>query len=131
MAGSNKQLTQIHISAINQHRTFVFANHNCDFHAPCTKKESMTSYTGNTARAIDIFVTENGLADLRGLAPRERAKVMINNCAHASYRDELNDYFSNACKMGGQTPHLLREALSWHARFKENGTMLRTNSCVV
>lgn len=91
----------------------------------------MASHIDNTEHDVDIFVTENGLADLRGLAPRERAKVMINNCVHASYRDEENDYFSNACKMGGQTPHLLQEALSWHARFKENGTMLRTDSCVV
>ncbi|WP_291921993.1 succinate CoA transferase [Chitinophaga sp.] len=83
----------------------------------------MASHIDNTEHDVDIFVTENGLADLRGLAPRERAKVLINNCAHASYRDELNDYFSNACKAGGQTPHLLQEALSWHARFKENGTM--------
>lgn len=86
----------------------------------------MASHIDNTEHDVDIFVTENGIADLRGLAPRERARLIINNCAHASYRDELNDYFTNACKKGGQTPHLLQEALSWHARFKENGTMLRT-----
>ncbi|MGO4291863.1 acetyl-CoA hydrolase/transferase C-terminal domain-containing protein [Chitinophaga sp. RAB17] len=80
---------------------------------------------------MDILITENGLANLRDFMPRECAQVMTNNSAHASYRDELNDYFSNACKMGGQTPPLLQEALSWHARFKENGTMLKTNSCVV
>jgi acyl-CoA hydrolase len=112
LAGSNKQLTQTHIPAINQYRTFVVGNHNCDFHAPCTKKESIASHIDNTENDADIFITENGLANLRGLAPRERAKVMINNCAHASYRDEGNDYFFNACKMGGQTPHLLQEALS-------------------
>ncbi len=30
------------------------------------------------------------------------------------YRDALNDYFDRACAKGGQTPHILREALSWH-----------------
>ncbi|MCW3466765.1 succinate CoA transferase [Chitinophaga nivalis] len=86
----------------------------------------MASHIDNTEHDVDIIVTENGLADLRGLAPRERAKLIIANCAHASYRDELNDYFSNACKTGGHTPHRLQEALSWHTRFKDNGTMLRT-----
>ncbi|RFS26524.1 succinate CoA transferase [Chitinophaga silvatica] len=87
----------------------------------------MASHIDNTEHDVDIFVTENGLADLRGLAPREKARLIINNCAHVSYRDELNEYFNNACKAGGQTPHLLQEALSWHTRLKENGTMLKTN----
>jgi succinyl-CoA:acetate CoA-transferase len=86
----------------------------------------MASHIDNTEHDVDIIVTENGLADLRGLAPRERARLITANCAHVSYRDELNDYFSDACKMGGHTPHLLQEALSWHTRFKENGNMLRT-----
>ena len=40
------------------------------------------------------------------------------------YRDALNDYFDRACAKGGQTPHLLREALSWHSDFEEQGHML-------
>ncbi|WP_212003521.1 succinate CoA transferase [Chitinophaga sp. HK235] len=86
----------------------------------------MASHIDNTEHDVDIIVTENGLADLRGLAPRERARLIISNCAHASYKDELNNYFTEACKRGGQTPHLLQEALSWHSRFNENGTMLKT-----
>ncbi len=34
---------------------------------------------------VDILVTENGLADLRELAPRERAAVIIANCVRPSY----------------------------------------------
>ncbi|NLR62815.1 succinate CoA transferase [Chitinophaga varians] len=86
----------------------------------------MASHIDNTEHDVDIIVTENGLADLRGLAPRERAGLIISKCAHASYKDELNNYFTNACSHGGHTPHLLQEALSWHSRFNENGTMLRT-----
>lgn len=86
----------------------------------------MASHIDNTEHDVDIIVTENGLADLRGLAPRERARLIISKCAHASYQDELNNYFTNACNRGGHTPHLLQEALSWHSRFNENGTMLRT-----
>ncbi len=69
-------------------------------------------------------MTEQGLADLRGLAPRERARAIIDNCAHPLYRDALNDYFDRSCAKGGHTPHLLREALSWHSNFEETGHML-------
>ena len=63
-------------------------------------------------------------ADLRGLSPRRRAQVLINQCAHPDYRPMLQDYFDRACKQGAQhTPHLLGEALSWHQRFLETGDM--------
>lgn len=83
----------------------------------------MVSHCDHTEHDIDVLVTEQGLADLRGLAPRERALKIIQCCAHPSYRTELMDYFERACVLGGQTPHLLAEALSWHAQFEETGTM--------
>jgi len=42
---------------------------------------------------------------------------------HPSYRDALQDYFDRACARGGQTPHLLEEAFSWHQRFNETDSM--------
>ncbi|MGE8405700.1 MAG: acetyl-CoA hydrolase/transferase C-terminal domain-containing protein, partial [Pseudomonas sp.] len=63
-------------------------------------------------------------ADLRGLAPRERARVIIDNCVHPDYREALNDYFTRACERGGHTPHILREALAWHENLEETGRML-------
>ncbi|WP_411577580.1 acetyl-CoA hydrolase/transferase family protein [Acinetobacter nosocomialis] len=85
----------------------------------------MVSHVDHSEHDVDILVTEQGLADLRGLAPRERARAIINNCVHPLYRDALNDYFDRACAKGGHTPHLLREALSWHANFEETGQMLQ------
>lgn len=84
----------------------------------------MASHVDHSEHDVDILVTEQGLADLRGLAPRERARAIIDNCAHPMYRDALNDYFDRASEVGGHTPHLLREALSWHANFEETGHML-------
>ena len=84
----------------------------------------MASHVDHSEHDVDILVTEQGLADLRGLAPRERARAIIDNCAHPMYRDALNDYFDRSCAKGGHTPHLLREALSWHANFEETGNML-------
>lgn len=83
----------------------------------------MVSHCDHAEHDIDILVTEQGLADLRGLSPRERARKIINCCAHPTYRDALMSYFERACKKGGQTPHLLDEALSWHANFEDFGTM--------
>lgn len=83
----------------------------------------MVSHVDHTEHDVDIVVTETGLADLRGLAPRERARVIIDNCAHPDYRDALNDYYARACQRGGQTPHVIEEALSWHSALREKGTM--------
>ncbi|KAA8733130.1 acetyl-CoA hydrolase/transferase family protein [Acinetobacter qingfengensis] len=84
----------------------------------------MVSHVDHTEHDTDILVTEQGLADLRGLAPRERARVIIDNCVHPDYRNALNDYFDRACAKGGHTPHLLKEAVQWHTNFEETGKML-------
>ena len=33
-----------------------------------------------------MLVTEQGLADLRGLSPKQRAELIIAKCAHPDYR---------------------------------------------
>jgi len=86
----------------------------------------MVGHVDHTEHDVDILVTEQGLADLRGLAPRERARAIIDNCVHPEYRAALEDYFARACARGGQTPHLLGEALSWHLNLEERGHMLAT-----
>ncbi|MDR4894514.1 MULTISPECIES: succinate CoA transferase [unclassified Chryseobacterium] len=83
----------------------------------------MVSHTDHTEHDVDILVTDVGLADLRGLAPRERAQKIIDNCVHPDYKEELQSYFDRACEKGGHTPHLLQEAFSWHIRFSETGSM--------
>ena len=84
----------------------------------------MVSHVDHTEHDVDILVTEQGLADLRGLAPRERARVIIDNCVHPDYREALSGYFAAACARGGQTPHLLEEALAWHINLGQRGHML-------
>lgn len=83
----------------------------------------MVSHVDHTEHDVDILVTDIGLADLRGLAPRERAQKIIDNCVHPDYREELQSYFDRACERGGHTPHLLEEAFSWHLRLAETGSM--------
>lgn len=83
----------------------------------------MVSHVDHTEHDVDVLVTEQGLADLRGLAPRERARVIIANCVAPQWRPALEDYHARALARGGHTPHVLEEALSWHDRLRRTGTM--------
>ena len=83
------------------------------------------SHIDHTEHDVDIIVSERGVADLRGLSPKERALVIIDKVANPKYQPILTDYFERACKECGnsQTPHILSEALSFHDRFVKTGTM--------
>ena len=83
------------------------------------------SHVDHITQDVQVLVTEQGLADLRGLSPKQRARVIIANCAHPDYRPRLQDYYDRALKgsYGLQSPTLLDEALGWHQRFVETGTM--------
>lgn len=84
----------------------------------------MCSHVDHTEHEVNVIVTEQGYADLRGLCPKERAIKIIENCAHPDYKDMLMDYFNRACEeQPCQTPHILKEALSWHVRYEETGSM--------
>jgi len=85
----------------------------------------MVSHVDHTEHDVTVVVTEQGLADLRGLSPKQRARVIIDKCAHPDYRPMLHDYFDRAChsSYGKHTPHLLGEALSWHERYLTTGSM--------
>src|SRR5450755_2519083 len=103
------------------------------FMAPSSAKKGtistivpMVSHVDHTEHDVQVLVTENGLADLRGLSPKERAKVIIESCAHPDFRPALADYFRRAKEhsYGQQSPSLLGEALSWHQRYVRTGRML-------
>ena len=85
----------------------------------------MVSHHDHTEHDTAVIITEQGLADLRHLGPRARARVIIEKCAHPDFRDALLDYLERAEKTASSlhTPHNLSEALSWHVRFLETGTM--------
>ncbi|GGG25075.1 acetyl-CoA hydrolase [Lysinibacillus alkalisoli] len=85
----------------------------------------MVSHVDHTEHDVDVIVTEQGIADLRGLAPKERVGLIIENCAHPDFKEQLWDYYNRAFEATGghQTPHLLEEALSWHVNLAKNKTM--------
>ncbi|MFD1104206.1 acetyl-CoA hydrolase/transferase family protein [Sphingobium olei] len=84
------------------------------------------SHVDHISQDVQVLVTEQGLADLRGLSPKQRAALIIEKCAHPDYRPALADYYRRAREgsYGQQSPSLPGEALSWHQRFIETGSML-------
>ena len=85
----------------------------------------MVSHVDQTEHDVQVVITEQGIADLRWKIPRERAELLIENCSHPDYKPMLWDYYNTALKVsaGKHTPHVLEEALSWHIRFLETGSM--------
>ncbi len=96
------------------------------FMAPSTAQKGsistivpMVSHVDHTEHDVSVVVTEQGLADLRGLSPRQRAHLIIEKCAAPDYKSELADYLNRAERLsyGRHTPHLLGESLGWHNRY--------------
>lgn len=83
------------------------------------------SHVDHISQDVQVLVTEQGLADLRGLSPKQRATLIMDRCAHPDYRPALADYYARARlgSYGQQSPSLPGEALSWHQRFMETGSM--------
>lgn len=82
------------------------------------------AHIDHTEHDVDVIVTEQGYADLRGLPPVKRAEKLIE-IAHPKYQPQLRAYFEEAKeKVGGQTPHILNKAFSFHTNLIEKGTML-------
>ena len=84
------------------------------------------SHIDHISQGVQVLVTEQGPAGLRGLSPKQRASLIIEKCARPDYRPALADYFARARKdsYGQQSPSLSSGALSWHQRFIDTGSML-------
>lgn len=82
----------------------------------------MVSHQDIMEHDVDVIVTENGVADLRGKSDRHRALDIINNCTDL-YKKDLMNYFRNAEKKGGHHPIDFETCFSFHKNFQENGTM--------
>lgn len=85
------------------------------------------SHIDSSEHSVMVIITEQGVADLRGLSPRERAEAIIENCAHPSYRPLLRQYLAKAEAEGsGHTPMSLEHAFSFHREFVKSGDMHNT-----
>lgn len=81
----------------------------------------LVSHLDHSEHSVQVVVTEQGVADLRGKDPIERAAAIVRNCAHPEYRDALAAYYHSV--KGGHTPQSLGSAFAFHQRFMESGDM--------
>ncbi len=81
----------------------------------------LVSHVDHSEHSVQVIITEQGIADLRGKNPLERAETIVGNCAHPSYKDALFKYVRTV--EGGQTPQTLNLAFAMHQRFLETGSM--------
>ena len=81
----------------------------------------MVTHADHTEHDVRVVVTEWGVADLRGKGPDERAKLLIENCAHPEYRNMLWDYLKISKK--GHVSHNVLAAHAMHAAYERDGDM--------
>lgn len=102
--------------------------------APSTAKKGsistivpMVSHVDQNEHSVQIIVTEQGLADVRGLSPVARARRIIEKCSHPSYRPLLEEYLEFGLKHAPakHTPHVLSHAFDFHKRLQTTGSMLK------
>ncbi|MFB6184225.1 MAG: acetyl-CoA hydrolase/transferase C-terminal domain-containing protein [Haloarculaceae archaeon] len=71
------------------------------------------AHVDHTEHDVDVVITDHGIADLRGLSPRERADA-VTPIAAPSFRSELEAYDRTAREGGGHVPRDPNELLGWH-----------------
>lgn len=102
--------------------------HTSVFLTPSTAKNGaiscvvpMVSHHDHSEHSVKIIITEHGVADLRATCPRDRAALIIENCAHPGYRPLLREYLARCPK--SQTPADLKNAFAFHEAFMQTGDM--------
>lgn len=82
----------------------------------------MVSHCDHNEHSVQVVVTDQGLADLRGLGPMQRAQLIIENCAHPAYREYLHKYVEQA--PAGHIRHDLGRCFELHTNLLNQGAML-------
>ncbi len=98
------------------------------FTCPSTAKDGKIStivpqvaHVDQNEHSVKVIITEYGIADLRGKDPRERSRIIVENCAHPDYRDELRAYIAHADR--GRVAFAPNAAFAMHAHYLKTGSM--------
>ena len=98
------------------------------FTTPSTAKDGkissfvpMVSHRDHSEHSVKVIISEYGVADLRGKSPVQRAREIIERCAHPEYRPLLHAYLDRGVK--GHTPQSLDACFAFHRAFIETGDM--------
>ena len=81
----------------------------------------MVSHVDQSEHSVQTIVTEQGVADLRGKDPLQRARLIIENCAHPDFREQLSSYLELIKE--GHAPIEIGSAFAMHEQFLKTGDM--------
>lgn len=84
------------------------------------------SHVDHSEHSVNILITEQGIADLRGKSPMQRAEAIIENCVHPDYKELLREYLKLTSE-DQHTPHTLCASFGFHDEFQRSGDMRKTN----
>lgn len=85
----------------------------------------LVSHMDHSEHSVQVVITEQGIADLRGKDPHERANLIIDNCAHPDFRPQLRDYLKLV--KAGHEPMSLSLGFAMHRAFMRHGDMRNIN----
>jgi acetyl-CoA hydrolase len=85
----------------------------------------LVTHLDSSEHSVQIVVTEQGVADLRGKSPGDRASTIIEKCAHPDYRGILRDYVALAGH--AHSPQTLKAAFGMHLTLAKTGDMRNVN----
>ena len=102
------------------------------FLCPSIKKDDcistivpMVSFPDHNPHSVDIIITDQGIADLRGKDPVQSAEEIIEHAANPVYRPLLHEYLHLA-----KNGHVIMNpdlALSFHSTLMHEGDMRKTD----
>jgi propionyl-CoA:succinyl-CoA transferase len=81
----------------------------------------LVTHMDHSEHSVQVVITEQGVADLRGLDPHDRARLIINNCAHPDFRPQLFEYLELVKQ--GHSPQSLSLAFAMHRQYARDGDM--------
>ena len=86
----------------------------------------MVSHLDHSEHSVAVVVTEQGVADLRGKDPLQRANLIIDNCVHPDYKEQMRDYLKHL-DSNTHEPMSLSLGLAMHRQFEKTGDMRNIN----
>ncbi len=102
----------------------IFATESTAKNGDISRIVPMVTHPDHTEHDTMIFITDQGVADIRGLAPHDRARCIIKKCAHPDYQPMLTEYLEWSEKnKGGHIPHDLAKAFAMQEKFAKTGSM--------
>ena len=86
----------------------------------------VASHMDHSEHSVNILITEQGVADLRGKDPHERAQIIVEKCVHPDYKDQLREYLQLMDK-NIHEPMSLSMGFAMHRKFQSTGDMRNIN----